>query len=49
MRRSFRILVSLLPITRMTPDTDFGRMITSYTQDGIDSRRAIRFRLRITF
>jgi hypothetical protein len=39
----------LLPITRITPNPDFGRLINSYAQDGIDSRRAIRLRLRVTF
>jgi hypothetical protein len=39
----------LLPITRVSPNPDFGRMIASYQQDGIDSRRAIRLRLRIWF
>ncbi|MBK7927645.1 MAG: TonB-dependent receptor [Bryobacterales bacterium] len=28
---------------------DFGRLITSYQQEGVDSRRTIRLRLRITF
>lgn len=28
---------------------DFGRLITSYTQEGVDSRRMVRLRLRITF
>lgn len=28
---------------------DFGRLLTSYTQEGVDSRRAIRLRLRLTF
>lgn len=31
------------------PNPDFGRLITSYTQEGVDSRRTIRLRLRITF
>jgi hypothetical protein len=39
----------LLPITRVTPNSDFGRLIASFAQDGIDSRRAIRLRLRIAF
>ncbi|HEY2013099.1 MAG TPA: TonB-dependent receptor [Bryobacteraceae bacterium] len=39
----------LLPITRVTPNPDFGRLINSFTQDGIDARRAIRLRLRLTF
>jgi hypothetical protein len=28
---------------------DFGRLISSFTQEGVDSRRTIRLRLRITF
>ncbi len=28
---------------------DFGRLITSYQQEGVDSRRTIRLRLRLTF
>jgi hypothetical protein len=28
---------------------DFGRLISSFTQEGVDSRRSIRLRLRITF
>ncbi|MDQ2950578.1 MAG: TonB-dependent receptor, partial [Acidobacteriota bacterium] len=39
----------LLPITDITPNPDFGRLITSFTQEGIDSRRTVRLRLRITF
>jgi len=33
----------------ITRNPDFGRLITSYTQEGVDSRRTIRLRLRITF
>jgi len=33
----------------VTRNPDFGRLITSYTQEGVDSRRAIRLRLRVTF
>jgi hypothetical protein len=33
----------------VTPNPDFGRLITSYTQEGVDSRRTIRLRLRVTF
>jgi hypothetical protein len=33
----------------ITPNPDFGRLITSYSQENVDSRRAIRLRLRITF
>jgi hypothetical protein len=39
----------LLPITRVTPNPDFGRMIASFAQDGIAGNRAIRLRLRIWF
>jgi hypothetical protein len=28
---------------------DFGRLISSYSQEGVDSRRMVRLRLRITF
>jgi Carboxypeptidase regulatory-like domain len=40
---------ALLPITRISRNPDFGRLINSFAQDGIDSRRAIRLRLRINF
>jgi hypothetical protein len=33
----------------VTLNPDFGRLLTSYTQEGVDSRRTIRLRLRITF
>ena len=41
----------LLPIAQadITPNPDFGRLINSYSQEGVDSRRTIRLRLRITF
>jgi hypothetical protein len=39
----------LLPITDVTPNPNFGRLITSYTQEGVDSRRTVRLKLRITF
>ncbi len=39
----------LLPITQVEPDANFGRLIQSYTDEGIDNRRAIRLRLRFTF
>jgi hypothetical protein len=35
--------------TSVTRNPDFGRLITSYTQEGVDSRRTIRLRLRVTF
>jgi Carboxypeptidase regulatory-like domain len=31
------------------PNTDFGRLINSFSQEGVDSRRTVRLRLRITF
>jgi hypothetical protein len=39
----------LLPITDITPNPLFGRVETTFPQEGIDSRRTIRLRLRITF
>jgi hypothetical protein len=33
----------------VTRNTDFGRLIKSYTQEGINNRRSVRLRLRITF
>ena len=39
----------LLPITRVDPDPNFGKLIQSYTDEGIDNRRTIRLRLRFTF
>ncbi len=39
----------LLPITRFDPNPDFGRITTSVTQEGIDNRRTIRLRARLTF
>jgi hypothetical protein len=39
----------LLPITRFDPDPDFGRTVQSFTQEGIDNRRSIRLRVRLTF
>ena len=39
----------LLPITDITPNPNFGRLITTYSQEGIDSRRTVRLTLRITF
>jgi hypothetical protein len=39
----------LLPITRFDPNLDFGRINTSTTQEGIDNRRTIRLRARLTF
>jgi hypothetical protein len=39
----------LLPITRVDPNPNFGRLIRSFTDEGIDNRRTIRLRLRLTF
>jgi len=41
----------LLPIAQadVIPNPDFGRLISSFSQEGVDSRRTIRLRLRITF
>ncbi|WP_321473835.1 TonB-dependent receptor [uncultured Paludibaculum sp.] len=36
-------------IASVTPNPDFGRLISSYTQDGVDSRRTVRLRLRVSF
>jgi len=39
----------LLPITNVEPNPDYGRITTSTTQEGIDNRRTIRLRLRLSF
>jgi hypothetical protein len=39
----------ILPITDVTRNPDFGRLLTSFSQEGIDSRRTVRLKLRITF
>lgn len=41
----------LLPIAAadVNPNPDFGRLINSFSQEGVDSRRTVRLRLRITF
>ncbi|MBA2705213.1 MAG: carboxypeptidase regulatory-like domain-containing protein [Blastocatellia bacterium] len=39
----------ILPITRVDPNPNFGRLIQSYRDEGIDNRRTIRLRLRFTF
>ncbi len=39
----------ILPITDISPNPDFGRLINSFSQEGIDNRRSIRLRLRVTF
>jgi Carboxypeptidase regulatory-like domain/TonB dependent receptor len=33
----------------ITPNPDFGRLINTFSQEGVDSRRTVRLRLRITF
>jgi hypothetical protein len=42
-------LLPIDPAIDVTPNPDFGRLIASFSQEGIDSRRTIRLRLRITF
>jgi hypothetical protein len=39
----------LLPITQFNRNPLFGQLTNSFSQEGIDSRRAVRLRLRITF
>jgi hypothetical protein len=48
--------VTLRPVINMvdgapdvTPNPDFGRLKNSFTQEGVDNRRTVRLRLRITF
>jgi hypothetical protein len=36
-------------IADVIPNPDFGRLINTFTQEGVDSRRTVRLRLRITF
>jgi hypothetical protein len=36
-------------IADSTPNPDFGKLINTFTQEGVDSRRTVRLRLRITF
>ncbi|HET9696759.1 MAG TPA: hypothetical protein VFP40_07830, partial [Terriglobales bacterium] len=41
---------TLKPILNdVTANPDFGRLINTFTQEGVDSRRTVRLRLRITF
>ncbi len=41
---------TLQPVIQdVNPNPDFGRLINTFTQEGVDSRRTIRLRLRITF
>jgi len=35
--------------TNVNHNTDFGRLLQTFTQEGVDSRRTVRLRLRITF
>lgn len=39
----------ILPIKQVTQNPDFGRLVNSFSQDGIDLRRAVRLRMRVTF
>jgi len=39
----------LLPITDVSPNPDFGVLNTTFSQEGIDSRRTVRLRFRVTF
>lgn len=39
----------ILPIKQVTQNPDFGRLVNSFGQDGIDLRRAVRLRMRVTF
>jgi hypothetical protein len=43
------VTAKLLPITRVDLDPNFGRLIQSYKDEGIDNRRTIRLRARFTF
>jgi len=36
-------------IADSTPNDQFGQLLKAYTQEGIDNRRTVRLRLRITF
>jgi len=36
-------------IADVTPNDDFGRLKNTFSQEGVDSRRTVRLRLRITF
>ena len=41
---------TLRPVVHdVTPNPDFGRLINTFSQEGVDSRRTIRLRARITF
>lgn len=43
--------LKILPISPsdVTPNPDFGRLVTSFTQEGVNNRRTVRLRVRITF
>ncbi|HUS09261.1 MAG TPA: hypothetical protein VMZ30_02255, partial [Pyrinomonadaceae bacterium] len=43
------VTAELLPITNVEPNEDFGRIRTSFNQDGIDNRRTVRLRVRLSF
>ena len=36
-------------ITDVNPNDDFGRLLNTFNQEGVEGRRAVRLRLRITF
>lgn len=36
-------------VNTISPNPDFGRLLSSYTQENVDSRRTTRLKLRITF
>jgi hypothetical protein len=36
-------------IADLAPNLDFGKLLNSFSQEGVDSRRTVRLRLRITF
>jgi hypothetical protein len=36
-------------IADFNPNDDFGRLLNTYSQEGVESRRTMRLRLRITF
>lgn len=42
-------LKPFIPADQVNLNSDFGRLLNTYTQEGVDSRRTIRLRLRISF
>lgn len=42
-------LLPIDPVNDVTRNDQFGHLISSFTQEGIDNRRSVRLRLRITF